>query len=221
MAVKAPARCLPWLRSRSRFDVVRFPVRGHLLLARNSSNDASFTNKKLALFPDRAELRAAEPLALARLPTSSVLRSLLLGAFFSSSILFTPGFALLKRISNSPSRVLNPDKNPLLRAMVKPFVYDQFCAGRNRSEIQARMSQIKSLGFSGVILCYGKEIQIQKQSQARVDDFKDSEQSFDQELELWKQGNLETLDMLDDGDYLGIKYDAPMSVERNRTDLNE
>ena len=221
MAVKAPTRCLPLLRSRSPFDVVRFPVRWHLMLARKSSNDASFTNKKLALFPDRAELRAAEPLALARLPTSSVLRSLLLGAFFSSSILFTPGFALLKKIANSPSRMLNPDKNPLLRAMVKPFVYDQFCAGRNRSEIQARMSQIKSLGFSGVILCYGKEIQIQKPSQPRVDDFKDSRESFDQELEFWKQGNLETLDMLGDGDYLGIKYDAPMFIERRFTDLNE
>ena len=81
------------------------------------------------------------------------------------------------------------------------------------------MSQIKSLGFSGVILCYGKEIQIQQPSQPRVDDFKDSHQSFDQELEFWKQGNLETLDMLGSGDYLGIKYDAPMSIERNRTDL--
>ena len=221
MAVKALTRCLPLLQSRSPFDVVRFPVKWHLMLARNSSNEASITNKKLAIFPDHAELRAAEPQALARLPTSSVLRSLLLGAFFSSPILFRPGFALLKKISNSPSPMLNPDKNPLLRALVKPFVYDQFCAGRNRSEIQARMSQIKSLGFSGVILCYGKEIQIQKPSQPRVDDFKNSHQSLDQELELWKQGNLETLDMLGDGDYLGIKYDAPISIERNLTDLNE
>ena len=191
------------------------------MLARNSSNDASFTSKKLALFPDRADLRVAEPLALARLPTSSVLRSLVLGAFFSSSMLFTPGFALLKRIANSPSGMLNPDKNPLLRAMVKPFVYDQFCAGRNRSEIQARMSQIKSLGFSGVILCYGKELQIQEPIQPRVDDFKDSHQSVDQELEWWKQGNLETLNMLGDGDYLGMKYDALTSIERSLTNLNE
>ena len=76
------------------------------------------------------------------------------------------------------------------------------------------MSQIKSLGFSGVILCYGKEIQIQKPCQPRVDDIKESHQSFDRELEFWKQGNLETLDMLGDGDYLGMKCDAPMSLER-------
>ena len=129
-------------------------------------------------------------------------------------MLFTPGFALLKLISNSPSRMLNPDKNPILRAIVKPLVYDQFCAGTNRSEIQAKISQIKSLGFSGVILCYGKEIQIQKSSQPHLDDLDSSPQCFDQELEFWRQGNLETLDMIGDGDYLGIKCNAPMPHRR-------
>ena len=184
------------------------------MFARKSSDDASFTHKRLAIFSDRLELKAAEPLALARLPTASILRSLLLGAFFSSSILFTPGFALLKKISNSPSRMLNSDKNPILRAIVKPLIYDQFCAGTNRSEIQARILQIKSLGFSGVILCYGKEIQLQESSRPHMDDLDSSPQSFDQELELWRQGNLETLDMIGDGDFLGIKCNAQMPLKR-------
>ena len=214
------SRCSQLLRSRSLFKFVYFPARRHPNLARNSSSDASLPDKRLALFPKHVQSRAAEPLALARLPTASIFRSLLLGAFFSSSILFTPGFALLKKIANSPSRVLNPDKNPLLRAVVKPFVYDHFCAGTNRVEIRGRISQIKSLGFSGVILCYGKEIQIQKPSSSLVDDLHCSHGAFDQELELWKQGNLETLDMIGDGDYLGIKYDAPMCLE-NPTHLDE
>ena len=217
MPVKAPTTrfCPQLLHSRFAFDIVRVTARWHPTLTRNSSNNASLTNKKrIAILPNRSELKAVEPLALARLPTASVLRGLLLGAFFSSSILFTPGFALLKKISSSPSRILNPDKNPILRAIVKPLVYDQFCAGTNRSEIQARILQIKSLGFSGVILCYGKEIQIQRSSQLYVDSLNDSHQNFDQELELWKQGNLETLDMIGDGDYLGIKYDAPRSLKR-------
>lgn len=217
MPVKAPSRyCPQLLQSHFPFDTVWVTARWHpKLAARKSSNNASWTNnKRIAIFPDRSELKAAEPLTLARLPTASVFRGLLLGTFFSSSILFRPGFALLKKISNSPSRILNPDRNPIMRAIVKPLVYDQFCAGTNRSEIQARISQIKSLGFSGVILCYGKEIQIQKSSQLHLDDLHDSHQTFDQELELWKQGNLETLDMIGDGDYLGIKYDAPRSPER-------
>ena len=180
-----------------------------------SSNDASLTKKRLAIFPGQPESKAPEPPVLARLPTASVFRSLLLGAFFSSSILFTPGFALLKKISNSPSRMLNPDKNPLLRVIVKPLIYDQFAAGRNRVEIQARISQIKSLGFTGVILGYGKEIPIQKPNQPRVDDLNNAHETFDQELESWKQGHLETLDMIGDGDYLAIKSDAPLSREES------
>ena len=212
MSVKISTRCPQLLQSRSLFTFVHFPARRHPKLARNSSSDASLTDKRLAPFPKRLQSRAAESLGLARLPTASIFRSLLLGAFFSSSILFTPGFALLKKIANSPSRVLNPDRNPLLRAIVKPFVYDHFCAGTNRLEIRGRISQIKSLGFSGIILCYGKEIQIQKPSLSQTDNHQSSHQAFDQELELWKQGNLETLDMIGDGDYLGVKYDAPLCL---------
>lgn len=215
MPVKAPAQCPLLFHSRCSFDVLRFTVRRHPLLTRNLSNDASLTSKRLAIFPNRSDLRAAEPLALARLPTTSILRSLLLGAFFSSLILFRPGFALLQKISNSHSRILNPDKNPLLRAIVKPLVYNQFCAGTNRSEIQARVSQIKSLGFSGVILCYGKELQIQTPNQPRVNGLNHSPQVLDQELAFWKQGNLETLDLIGDGDYLGIKYIFLMLVVNN------
>ena len=85
-------------------------------------------------------------------------------------------------------------------------MYDQFCAGRNKREIQARVLQIKSLGFSGVILCYGKENQIQKSGQRLMVDVERSDPDFDEELQCWRQGNLETLDMIGDGDFLGIKY---------------
>ena len=220
MSINPSTRCPQLLQSRFLFNSVYFPTRRHPKFARSSSSDASLTDKRLALFPKHLQSRAAEPLALARLPTASIFRSLLLGAFFSSSILFTPGFALLKKIANSPSCVLNPDRNPLLRAIVKPFVYDHFCAGTNRLEIRGRISQIKALGFSGVILCYGKEIQIQKPTSSPVGDPHFLHQAFDQELELWKQGNLETLDMIGDGDYLGIKYDAPMCPV-SFTDLDE
>ena len=213
MLVNASTRFPQLLQSRFSFNIVQFPARWHPPSIRNSSSDASLTNKRLTVFPDGSDLRASEPLALARLPTASVFRSLLLGAFFSSPILFKPGFALLKKISNSPSRVLNPDRNPVLRAIVKPLLYDQFCAGRNRREIQSRISQIKSLGFSGVILCYGKEIQIQQPSQPQVEDSNNAHQTFDQDLDLWKQGNLETLDMIGDGDFLGIKYNIPVSPQ--------
>lgn len=175
---------------------------------RKSSSDASLINKTLPPFSGHSNRKTEQALkgpALARLPTSSVLRSLFLGAFFSSPVLFMPGFTLLKKISTSPSYLWNPDKNPVLRAIFKPLVYNQFCAGTNPSETQAKISQIKHLGFSGVILSYGREGQIHEASPGS--DITDRSASCgDQELELWKRGNLETLDMITAGDFLGIKY---------------
>ncbi|KAL8982846.1 MAG: hypothetical protein Q9205_002765 [Flavoplaca limonia] len=92
----------------------------------------------------------------------------------------------------------------VLRAIVRPLIYDQFCAGTNPSETRAKISQIKSLGFSGVILSYGKEGQIQE-SNTGSHTTDPGASCGDQDLELWKRGNLETLDMITAGDYLGIK----------------
>ncbi|KAL9599050.1 MAG: hypothetical protein Q9219_004084 [cf. Caloplaca sp. 3 TL-2023] len=204
MPTHVPTSYLPLSQFCSALRVPHLCAIWQLPLKRCTSTDASLPEKKFVGSPDYSDLRAAEPQALARLPTSSVLRSLFLGAFFSSSILFTPGFALLKKISDSPSRLLNPDRNPVLRAIVKPLVYDQFCAGTNPSEIQARMAQIKSLGFSGVILCYGRENQVPKPDQPLAGNV--NGMFKDEELERWRQGNLETLEMLGEGDYLGIKF---------------
>ena len=214
MPVKTALKHPHILRSRISFDIVHSPTIWRPLFARNLANDVSLANKRLAIFPNRSELRTAEHRALARLPTISILRGIFLGAFLSSPVLFTPGFAFLKKISNSSSPFLNPDRNPILRALVKPLMYDQFCAGRNRPEIQATVSHIKSLGFSGVILCYGKEIQIQKSIQPQVNDFHHSQSVLDEELQLWMNGNLETLNMVGEGDWIGIKYGDPTLHER-------
>ncbi|KAL8837523.1 MAG: hypothetical protein Q9170_002482 [Blastenia crenularia] len=94
----------------------------YITASRKSSSDASMQSKRLEIFPDRADPKATAALALARLPTSSIFRSLFLGAFFSSPILSTPVLALMKKVASSPSRILNPEKNPVLRAIVKPLV---------------------------------------------------------------------------------------------------
>ncbi|OQV04946.1 hypothetical protein CLAIMM_09756 [Cladophialophora immunda] len=145
---------------------------------------------------------AAPPLA--RLSTSSILRTLLLSAFFTSPLLFRPGFALFQRIAHSQSAWLNPDRNPFLRAVVHPLVYKQFCAGRNRAEIGKTSSEIRRLGFSGVVLCYGREVQVEGDRFVGHDD--KQVVAMDQEIDQWTEGNLATLDMIGEGDWLGIKY---------------
>lgn len=119
MPTRTPTTCPQLLQLYFPARAVRFPSRCFVIAARQSSNDASLPTKSITFFPSPTDQGAAKVLssqALARLPTSSVLRSLFLGAFFSSSLLFTPGFALLKKVANSPSSIWNPDKNPLIES---------------------------------------------------------------------------------------------------------
>lgn len=60
---------------------------------------------------------------------------------------------------------------------------------------------IRGMGYSGVILCYGREIQVSSSNELRTT--WDGEEKA--EIEEWKKGNLETLDMVGEGDWIGIK----------------
>ena len=143
------------------------------------------------------------PSCLARLPTSALLRSLFLSSFFTSPILFRPGLAVFRAIAESSSPKLDPDTNPLLRSTIRPLVYDQFCAGRDGIEIAKTSALIKQLGFSGIVLCYGKEVQLDASEKSYGYSSKDG--ALAAEINEWRNGNLETLNMIGHGDWLGIK----------------
>ncbi|EME79814.1 uncharacterized protein MYCFIDRAFT_190569 [Pseudocercospora fijiensis CIRAD86] len=123
---------------------------------------------------------------------------------FTSPIMFKAGFTILDTIANSRSKILNPDANPVLRAVVKPLVYDQFCAGTNQKEIFKTRDQIRKMGYAGVILCYGRETVVDSSNKARATGA-ESAATKDAGLNMWKNGNLATLDMAGSGDWLGIK----------------
>lgn len=137
---------------------------------------------------------------------SSLIRNLAFGALCTSPKIFRLGFAALQTMAHSQSAFLNPDRNPLLRAIVKPIIYDQFCAGVTKSEIQSTVSRIKGTGFSGVLLAYGKEIEVNNpRDMSSMTQFEKSE-AFDKDVDTWLQGNLQTLDMIGDRDFLAVKY---------------
>ncbi|KAJ9608627.1 proline dehydrogenase [Cladophialophora chaetospira] len=159
---------------------------------------------------ERQELRTAKPeivsaSPLARLSTSSILRTLLLSTFFTRPILFRCGFAVFEKIAKSPSPWLNPDRNPLLRAAIYPLIYKQFCAGRNQTEIGQTSAEIRGLGFSGIVLCYGKEVQVQADKLVGYS-YSSPLNTMDAEISQWADGNIRTLDMVGEGDWLGIKF---------------
>ena len=107
----------------------------------------------------------------------------------------------MRTVANSPSPFLNPDTNPVLRAIIKPFIYDQFCAGTNTAEVQSTIGSIQKLGFAGVILCYAKEIQLDETNAATG-----AQGQREADIQKWLHGNLETLDMAPNGNWLGMKY---------------
>ena len=106
----------------------------------------------------------------------------------------------MRAIANSRSAILNPDSNPLIGAIVKSFIYNHFCAGTNKKEIDGTKTEAKRIGFSGIILCYGRETRL-----ADIDSSQGGAERLMAEVAQWRDGNLETLDMIGTGDWLGMK----------------
>lgn len=136
-----------------------------------------------------------EKTLLARLPTSTVLRSYLISRVSSSPILLDATFAILKSMVNPKSVILNPDRNPFLHWLLKHTFYAQFCAGESKNEIRAHVSELRSMGYTGVILEYALEVL----------DGHGSTISTAAEVENWRKGMLETVDMATEGDYVALK----------------
>jgi proline dehydrogenase len=140
------------------------------------------------------------PQCLSRLPIMNLLRNLILGAWFSSPLLFKPGLSIMRTIANSHSPLLNPDVNPIIGRVVKLLIYNHFCAGTNKKEIDRTKVEAKQIGFSGIILCYGKET-----GAADIDSSQAGSERLQAEVARWRDGNLKTLDMIGKGDWVGMK----------------
>ncbi|GAM90418.1 hypothetical protein ANO11243_084610 [Dothideomycetidae sp. 11243] len=153
---------------------------------------------------------ASKPSPLSRLPTAAIIRTLVLGSIMTFPTLYRMGMSLFSRAANSRSPLLDADKNFLLRWLVRPLIYDQFCAGTTLSEVRKTIAGLRKMGYSGVILNYGKEILLHDPKDASSSNIasKETESSSDTErqIEQWRDGNLETLKCISAGDFLAIKY---------------
>lgn len=110
----------------------------------------------------------------------------------------------MKRIADSKSWLLDADRNPAVRAVLLPLIYKQFCAGRNKKEINETIASIKKMGYTGIILCYAREITVNEDvpAQSRVEG---DEASIIRNINVWREGTLETLEAIGKGDYIGVK----------------
>ena len=146
----------------------------------------------------------APPAPLSVLPLKVLLRSLLVNTVSCSKPLLLPSMFFLSVLASSQSRLLNPDKNAVLRYVIKRLFYAQFCAGENRAEVGATISELKELGYSGVILNYAREA-VAEESHGGVAAKAPVEEESLKEVTPWAEGTMETITMAQPGDFVALK----------------
>ena len=161
---------------------------------------------QLSLPQKTAVASPASPLSsssspLAKLPLSSVLRSLLILSASSSTILLKPCIFTLSVLANPKSSLLDVSKNPLLYSLIKHTIYKQFNAGESKLEVQQSIREIKALGYRGVFLGYARELLAGEGAQ-----LSDAGQAAERaEIQQWLDGTLQTVDMAQEGDFVALK----------------
>ncbi|KAM0187765.1 hypothetical protein ACHAPA_011107 [Fusarium lateritium] len=161
-----------------------------------------------------------------------LLRSLLIATVSSKRILLIPSLAVLSFFTKPRSALFSVEKNPLLHALFKSTIYRHFCAGEDVREVKGTISNIKDMGFKGVILTYAREVVIEASGEqevgAGVKEVKEEgipaqEPALDEGIEAWRQGVLETTSMLEEGDFLALKFTGAgvgvMQALKNQTTL--
>ncbi|KAI5780056.1 proline oxidase [Geopyxis carbonaria] len=127
---------------------------------------------------------------LGRLPAASLVRALLLHSVTANPTLLKMGTKVLM------SQVGNMERGPV-KWVVDASFYAQFCAGSTEAQVRATVASLRSLGFSGAILNYAREVSLSDTPSAHT-------QSA--QISQWLDGTLKTISYSDAGSYIAIKY---------------
>jgi hypothetical protein len=112
-------------------------------------------------------------------------------------------------LANTSTAMLNPDKNPILRFFLKKTFYAQFCAGENPLEVRRTIESLKTIGLSGVILGYAKEVvltEAQMKDLASCNTGAAAEECVRTEITPWANGTMETVRIASPGDFVALKF---------------
>jgi hypothetical protein len=202
--------CVAITRKRFSSSLINFQVRLSSTTAVPRSKNYNITDDATSA---ASKQRIAEhPLSV--MPTHMLLRSLFIATVSSNRFLLLPSLHLLSFFAK-PNRnfLLNVDRNPVLKAILKRTLYNQFCAGETERETRSCVQQLKDLGFKGVILTYAKETVFDTKSKT-ADHLSSTSEKFhemeaavtdDTDIEAWRVGTLKTVDLISEGDILAIK----------------
>ncbi|KAF1936090.1 FAD-linked oxidoreductase [Clathrospora elynae] len=141
--------------------------------------------------------RVTTTAVLGRLPTSTVLRSYLITAMSSSPLLLSACFGILRRMLDSKSFLMSIERNPVLSSLLKKTFYAQFCVGEKKDEVVRNTDFARTLGYGGILFEYALEVLGGEAPTAA---------ETKQEIELWRKGMLQSVDMAKEGDFVGLKW---------------
>ncbi|KAF2002129.1 FAD-linked oxidoreductase [Amniculicola lignicola CBS 123094] len=179
-----------FVHSTSRNNVSASPV--------PSSSMASSSPHLLSPTPPTPSHPKKTSAPLARLPTSSVLRTYLITRMSSSPALLTLLFNILRRMLDSKSYLMSIERNPVLSKLLKGTFYAQFCAGETPSEVAFKAAAAKTdLGYDGIILEFALEV---------LGGAEPTAEETAREIETWKKGMLASIDVAREGDFVGLKW---------------
>lgn len=168
-------------------------------------------SKALPSRPEPPETMAGQSPPLAVLPLLTVLRSLAVTTISSSPLLLPPSLAIMSTLAHTTNPVLDADRNPVLRFLIKNSFYAQFCAGETPREVRQTVDRLKSIGFSGVILGYAREVVLtdeQTRDLASCGEGDAAEECIRTEIVPWAAGTMETVRLASPGDFVALKYDC-------------
>ncbi|KAG8627567.1 hypothetical protein KVT40_005050 [Elsinoe batatas] len=165
---------------------------GHASLTTTSPVQTSFEDLTTR---SSAAPATSERTTLACLPLSQVLRTYLITSVSSSPTLLAASQNVLTRLLSSSTWLTDVERNPLINLALRETFYKQFCAGEDKPSARECMQQLQKIGYHGVILEYALEV---------LKDAKDADEGKD--VEVWRQGLLETIDMARPGDFVGLKW---------------
>ncbi|KAL1305698.1 hypothetical protein AAFC00_007288 [Neodothiora populina] len=158
-------------------------------------SDSSPGSPASSASPVVSPVASSQAPVLSCLPLAQVLRTYFITSVSSSPLLLQTCLKTLRAMVDSSSPVTSVEKNPLLKLILRETFYKQFCSGTSQAEIQRNVQQMRSIGYSGVILEYALEV---------LADAKISDTAKD--VDIWRNGLLQTIDMASPGDFVGLKW---------------
>ncbi|KAH7142880.1 FAD-linked oxidoreductase-like protein [Dactylonectria estremocensis] len=143
--------------------------------------------------------------ALSRISNKTLIRSLVLTSMMRRNWIMWPSLKFLNMVTRAKSVWFNPDRNPVLNRLLRWTIYNHFCAGTHKEQVARSMAEVKGIGYQGIILGHAKEAILDPNVGEVYSDGSGYAPACYKMVEEWKQSTLDTLRMLQPGDFLAVK----------------